>query len=504
MLKKIALFCVLGLLTSAPATATVAVNSGPTSLVADPLPVKADSSPIGLFALSLSQDGGETLSSIGIVVNNTASSTASGTDFGAVSVYKDNGDGNFDPSADLLAGSQTTVNIGSVTTVSATSNNTLTSGKFFVSLGTSASWSDAAPGDSVTVTFPTDAVVTSANSPALTAVTTNTLTADTTAPSLVSAIAKNTGGTAAKETGDSVELTFSEATKKPAINVGNVNSVFPLNNGHSWLDSDGALGAAAWSVNGMILTVSLATSTASNTLPTVQSGDTVTVSGAVVLDLAGNLASGSRIITGNFAGETEDENDEEGGDNKKKCNNSLINGRLYKVKDNPTVYLAAGCRLKPFRGAAVFHARGHKFQNIIELDSLEGFAVRQKPVLPTGGTLIKGSNATVWFVTFDGKRRGFKTAAKFFALGFAFGQIQQISDEDLGLIVIAPPIDEQEDHPDGSLVKCGNSAIVFQVIGNSKFPFRSADAFLARGHSWDHIAIVDCGRLRYILGAPVE
>ena len=264
------------------------------------------------------------------------------------------------------------------------------------------------------------------------------------------------------------------------------------------MDGAGKFGGGSWNVAGDLLTLTLS---ASSTLPTVDAGDTVTVTGTTVEDLAGNIASGAKTITGSFTVDTGGEDDEPV--LKTHCGNGLKNGRLYKVGDDETVYLAAACRLKPFRGAAVFHARGHKFQNIIMLDSLDDITVSDKPVLPAGGTLVQGDDPTVWFITDNNRRRGFRTAAKFFALGFHFGQVKRISDLDLSLIPEDQPIEESESHPSGALVKCGNSAIVFQVIGNSKFPFESADAFQSRGHSFDHIANVDCGRFAYLNGAPI-
>jgi hypothetical protein len=49
------------------------------------------------------------------------------------------------------------------------------------------------------------------------------------------------------------------------------------------------------------------------------------------------------------------------------CENGLINGRLYMVTGKNKVWLAAACRLKEFKGNAVGHAKGKKFQDIIPL-----------------------------------------------------------------------------------------------------------------------------------------
>lgn len=508
-LTALAMIFAMAIVLAPSAQATVNLLAGPTSLIPDPIFVKAASAPVPLFAFTLSQDAGENLISVSVLVNQNATTTVSGSGLANVSVYKDNGDGIFS-AADTLEGSQTSVNIGTNTAVSMATTTPAT-GEFFVTLSTGGSWSGAAPADSVKVTLPDGQIALSAGSVSYGDVTTNSLTADTAGPVLLSAVAKDTGGTAAKEAGDSVDLTFSEATNKPAITNANLPSFLSLNNGHSFLDLGGNLGGASWDVAGAVLTLTLSgTTTPSSTMPTVAVGDTVSVSGSGIQDLAGNPATGSQIITGSFGSQTnggQDDRDDEGEEHEGRgiCGNGLTNGQLYQISGSATVYLAAACRLKPFRGAAVFHARGEKFQNITVLPALPAdVTVSQHPVLPGAGSLIKGSDKTVWFVDKDGKREGFTSADVFHSLGFDFKQVKQISDQDLGVIPADAPISSAVSHPQGALIKCGASPTVFEVIGDAKFPFTSASAFLSRGHSWDNIVAVDCGRFSYVVGAAVK
>ncbi len=505
--KLIAALGAIGLVASMLAplavTAAVSVTVAPASLVSDPITVKASSAPIGLFSVTLSADAGETLNSVSVMVNQNGTTTVSSADLSNVAVYKDDGNGTFNSAGDTLLASMGTVNVGSLTSVN-TGTSTVATGKFFVSISTGASFSDVAPKDSFTVTLPSNAIVTSSSSPTTVAVTTASITADITAPTLSSALAKNTGGTDAKEAGDSVELTFSENTNKPTINSGNINTFLSVNNGHSFLDTFGALGAASWNTAGNVLTLTLSgTSSPTSTLPSIVVGDVVSVVvNSNFTDLAQNQVSGTQAVTGNFGGQPADDGDEEVRGN---CANGVMNGRLYKLGSSPTVYLAAACRLKPFRGQAVFKARGQKFQNIIVLASLpDNINLSDKPVLPVAGTLVKGSDKTVWFVDSHGKRRGFVSGKHFGELGFSFGKVQIISDTDLALIPSSNPIEDNEDHPDGAVIKCGNSPAVFQVIGNAKFPFVSGEAFTVRGNSFENVLSVDCGRFKYLVGAAVN
>jgi len=487
------------------AYAAVTVNSGPTSLLTSATTAPASSGQIALFSVTLTENAGETLSSIDVVVHDNGSSGVTTGDLASVSVYKDDGDGVFESAADALAGTNATVNVGATTTVATGSNNTLTGVKFFVSIATSASWSDASPADSITVTLPANAITTSENSPATSAVTTSAITADTTGPVLNSAVASDTGGANGKNAGDSIKLTFSEGTNKPAVTKSNIASILTLNNSHSFLDGAGEIGSTVWSSDGTMLTITLS---ASSTLPSVAIGDILTIATpSVIKDAHGNGATGNKVITGTFgtAGNNDDDDEEEDDDFIKNCGNELRNGKLYRIEGEQTVYLAAACRLKPFRGAAVFHARGHKFQNIIQLESLpSNVTISDKPALPAGGTLIKGSDATVWFVTNNGRRKGFRSANAFLRLGFAWNQIQQITDQDLNTMSEDEPIEENSDHPDGSLIKCSNSPTVFEIDRGKRKGFRSANAFLERGHSWEHISQIDCGLFAYLNGQEIE
>jgi hypothetical protein len=324
---------------------------------------------------------------------------------------------------------------------------------------------------------------------------------------LVSAVASDTGATAGK-VGDSIALTFSAPTNKADITSVNIATEFSVDDGNaSFLDGANAVQAATWSDDGTVLTIILSDGTSE---PTIAIGDTIAVTGTSIKikidEVEGSTAAGSAVLSGSFT--TADDNED--GDEEEpvvtyRCGNQLINGRLYKIGTEPTVYLAAACRLKPFRGAAVFHARGLKFENIIPLSSAPSTGtISDEPVVPAEGTLVKGSDPTVWFVGKNGKRKGFTSEQVFRGLGFQFEAVEQISDSDLGTMGVDSNIDSGSTHPDGAIVKCGNSAEVFKVIGNMRFPFANFEAFKGRGHSAEHILAVDCGRFAYKEGAAIE
>ncbi len=197
--------------------------------------------------------------------------------------------------------------------------------------------------------------------------------------------------------------------------------------------------------------------------------------------------------------------DQDGLADHKPCVNTLVNGHLYKTGTEATVYMSSHCILKPFRGQAVFHSRGLKFENITIFETLPiGVTMSDKPMLPADGTLVKGQDKTVWFVDNNGHRRGFVTEDVFKKLGFTFDKVQDISETDLAEIPTDTNVVDELHHPDGSLIKCGTSADVFIVIGAKKFPFANADAFKSRGHSFEHILQVDCGRFSYPASTTIK
>jgi hypothetical protein len=523
-MKKLTIFLSLFLL-AFTAQAAVTVDTSPTSLVTSATEVEAGDEQ-AVFKFALDGDASETLDSVSVRVNST---TAEEEDLDEIIVYRDEGDGSFDGDEDDEIGSTADVNIGSDTVVELDSDNELDGDMFFLVLSFTSSWEDT---DSVTVTLNEDGIETSDDSPSTDALTTSAITVaeeevDTTAPTISSAVATGkSDGTAAKEDGDKIVITFSEETNQLDIDEENIDDVLALNNSHSWLDGAGNLGGASWSDSGKTLTITLSDETS---LPTVAIGDVITVSEDIT-DEAGNEAAGTKAITGSFAAtptggtcEDEDEDgdevetsmhrpghmaihDEDDGDEDEGCDDfgractsaaGIINGRLYRVQGSETVYLAAGCRLKPFRGAAVFHARGHKFQDIITLSSLEGIAVSAKPALPAGGTLVKGSDKTVWFVTEGGKKKGFSSENAFRRLGFNFNSVKQIADSDLIELTTDTAIDETTPHPEGAVLKCTTSQTVYMMKGNKKFAFTNPQPYLERGHTWDAIAVVDCNMFNY-------
>lgn len=100
---------------------------------------------------------------------------------------------------------------------------------------------------------------------------------------------------------DFVLLEFDEPTNKPAIDWSNIDNVFQLSGGHTWLDGFSNIGGAVWNGPGNQLIVTLSTTSGP---PTVAVGDTITPDGVTVTDALGNPCVSPIVISGSFGGPT--------------------------------------------------------------------------------------------------------------------------------------------------------------------------------------------------------
>lgn len=159
--------------------AVAVTASGPTDLLPSMgmmLPASSMDAIVLKFALNKTPGGNETLSSVTVTVTSTlpTNNATLASHIANLTVYRDNNSNNyFDPEFDVATGAQTTVNVGSATTIATNSNNSLAADgalptTFFVTLMTAPSW---ATGDAVFISMAANGIVTSANSPTVTPLT---------------------------------------------------------------------------------------------------------------------------------------------------------------------------------------------------------------------------------------------------------------------------------------------------------------------------------------------
>jgi hypothetical protein len=108
------------------------------------------------------------------------------------------------------------------------------------------------------------------------------------------------------------------------------------------------------------------------------------------------------------------------------------NGLLVKTADSSTVYMAVNDVLRPFSNAAVFKARGLKFQNIqvITSEELTGSTIG-KPMGYPEGTLIKGQGKTIYVVGANDTKLGIPSMKVFNKKKYSLKKIVKLSEADL-------------------------------------------------------------------------
>ncbi|MGB7568469.1 MAG: fibro-slime domain-containing protein [Chitinivibrionales bacterium] len=106
-------------------------------------------------------------------------------------------------------------------------------------------------------------------------------------PQLLSAVASNSPSA-------NVLLTFDKPVNIFSITYQNINSIFQLSNGHSWLSGFGTLGSAVWNPESTMVLITLLNTVSS---PTIAIGDTITFTqGKNSVVLTGSFSTGTHNL----------------------------------------------------------------------------------------------------------------------------------------------------------------------------------------------------------------
>ncbi|KKS23568.1 MAG: hypothetical protein UU82_C0026G0001, partial [Candidatus Nomurabacteria bacterium GW2011_GWC2_41_8] len=183
---------VAGLLMFAPSAQAAVISMQPTEMISAGQKAKASSSNIPIIEFAISATNGiDSISSVTVTIVDAGATGVASGNLANIKIFKDEGDGLFG-AGDVEAGSQSTVNIGAPTTIGSLTNPGNLFGEspanppslYFITVATSATWSDATTADAIAVSMAADGVVSSGSSPVFTSLTgVNSLTADTTVPS---------------------------------------------------------------------------------------------------------------------------------------------------------------------------------------------------------------------------------------------------------------------------------------------------------------------------------
>ena len=191
----------------------------------------------------------------------------------------------------------------------------------------------------------------------------------------------------------------------------------------------------------------------------------------------------------------------------------LRNGMLVKVAGSPTVYMVVNCVLRPFNSAAIFHARGKKFSDIVIINGLFNLG---RPIgegnddddtiititppnasstvptisgLPDGSIVKLPGNPTVYMVS-GGVLQPFTSLIIFRARHKNFKDVVTISASQFASLTVGPPVN----FPDGTLVK-GSDNTVFVVQGGQLLGIPSLESLRHHGWSLSNVLKVNNGDL---------
>ena len=165
------------------------------------------------------------------------------------------------------------------------------------------------------------------------------------------------------------------------------------------------------------------------------------------------------------------------------------NGSLLKVKGNPTIWLIEDSLRYGIPSGGIFESR-FRWQDIVEIlssSTLEQYAEGTNLKYPDG-TLIMGSDKTVYAVSDNGKKRGFTSPDIFTGLGYKWENIVAISDAELQTYATGAIISSADRHPTGALLNINGT--IFQISSNNQLRgIPTPNIFNANHFDWDSITI---------------
>ena len=196
---------------------------------------------------------------------------------------------------------------------------------------------------------------------------------------------------------------------------------------------------------------------------------------------------------------------------------SLRNGILVKVQGSSTIYMVVNCVLRPFTSAAIFHAKGKKFQDIQEISSAINLGIGKaigdgddndstiiippsststaSSTLPNvsglpDGSVVKLPDSPTIYMVSGGALQPFTSAITFSLRGKKFSDVKTISQEQFSQMTVGSPVSL----PDGTVVK-GSGKTVFIIQNGQAQAVTSPGALSKRGKSFKDVKKISDGDL---------
>jgi peptidoglycan hydrolase-like amidase len=161
-------------------------------------------------------------------------------------------------------------------------------------------------------------------------------------------------------------------------------------------------------------------------------------------------------------------------------------GSLVKTGDNPKVYFVENGKVRSIEtSASQFNKMGFNFADVkvITQEQMDTYAPGQAVRYAGDGTLVKNASDGKVYYSESGKRRYIGSASLFNFLGFVWGKVKSLAENEVESYLAGEPMR----YPDGALVKGDKSSDVFYLNGNNKHPIFSASIFESLGLKWKNI-----------------
>jgi hypothetical protein len=166
------------------------------------------------------------------------------------------------------------------------------------------------------------------------------------------------------------------------------------------------------------------------------------------------------------------------------------NGSLLKAADDQRVYLIDSGMRRWISSADIFNARGLKWENIKVVSSADLSVYPEgKAVSWPDGILIKSNVAPSVYIISQGRKRGFSAAEIFTGLGYDWGNIKTISQQELDQYETGSMVDSLI-HPDGTLLQFDDGPNIYLVSNGQKRLVPSIEIFLAKGYDFKNVVFV--------------
>lgn len=164
-------------------------------------------------------------------------------------------------------------------------------------------------------------------------------------------------------------------------------------------------------------------------------------------------------------------------------------GSLVKATDDPRVYLIDSGMKRWISSADIFLARGFQWGNInaVSPADLSLYPDGQTVGWPDG-TLVKSNfSPGVYFIS-SGMKRAFASAEIFSGLGYQWGNIKIISQQDLDQYATGSVISNLV-YPDGTLVRFDDGPNIYLISGGQKRLIPALETFISKGYDFKLVVV---------------